>query len=194
MIERYYEDQITRDGKNLSKGKVIACKSVKIVVYILAGIFLCFIIPFWPIPKDASALDWVMTVVFGWLVPLGFLFGVWLFANRFLAKCTEEFDYVLNGSDFRIVRVTNFKKRKLFLEFKLTEIESIGKVSGNSYEKLHTDRELKKVYAIVNYNDEQVNYMLLNTDGGRKLLHAELSDEMQREIRMSLGRDIAVKD
>ena len=198
MIERYYEDQAIRNENNQNTKKVKLHKALKITIVTLSVLtifFVWFVSPATFLEsKEIELWQKILIIVIEHLPIVAFVF-LWLFAHKRIAKLTEEFDYVLNGRELKIVRVVESKRRKLYLTVDLADIEVMGKVENDSYDKAEATPGIKKEYALANPNDiEQIYYAVYNSSKGKKLLHFEPSAELLREIRMSLGRELVQKN
>ncbi len=117
-----------------------------------------------------------------------------VFLGRYLKNVSSEYDYILNGGILRIVRVIQRSKRKLMATIRLDSIESIGKISSETYERFAASKNLKKQYAVCNYDDEEaIVYVRYRNEGEDYLLHMEPNEELVSSIRRSLPR-ISIMD
>ena len=77
---------------------------------------------------------------------------------------------------------------------RLDSIESIGKISSETYERFAASKNLKKQYAVCNYDDEEaIVYVRYRNEGEDYLLHMEPNEELVSSIRRSLPR-ISIMD
>jgi len=198
MIERYFEDQAIRNENNQNTKKVKAYKALKIAMIVLSALtvfFIWFVSPAKFLESEELQLWQKILIIVLQHVPIVAFVFMWIFAHKRVAKLTEEFDYILNGRELKIVRVMESKRRKLFLTIELTDIEVMGKVECDSYDKMEATPGIKKVFAVANPNDlALIYYAVYNSSKGKRLLHFEPSAELLREIRMSLGRELVQKN
>ena len=112
-----------------------------------------------------------------------------IFLGRYLRNVSSEYDYILNGGILRIVRVV-----QRMATIRLDSIESVGKITSDSYERLASSKGIKKQYAVCNYEDEEaIVYVRYRNEGEDYLLHIEPNDELVSSIRRSLPR-ISIMD
>lgn len=109
--------------------------------------------------------------------------------GRLIANGNLEFDYLLNGSMFRIVKVINRKKRKKLVELNVSSFESLGHISSEAYDRYAGSRDVKKLFALTDYeNEDTVYYIYYTLNGNKYLLHIAPNNEMIMALRKSVGR------
>lgn len=154
----------------------------------------------------------VVIAMFGWLMPIGNVEGtnpllaiLWVlllivlgmapfilaffFLGRIIANGNLEFDYVLSGNLFRVVKVVNRKKRKKLLETQVSGFESLGHINSEAYDRYASTKEIKKLFAVGNYDDEDLLYYIYYvSDGNKYLLHFAPNNDMIMALRKSVTR------
>ncbi|MDR2202354.1 MAG: hypothetical protein LBP26_06330 [Clostridiales bacterium] len=157
-------------------------------VCVAAWVIVFFMI--WFIPSDAQnvALQLLMNFLFGFAIVSPFVV-LYIFLGRFITRTNTEFDYYLNGGIFRAVKVVNRKKRKRMVEFNLSAIESIGRVSADAYGRYAAARDVKKHIAFCGEPDEdEIVYVYFVSDGAGQLLHITPDENMLTALRRSVVR------
>lgn len=192
MFEVFFEQSNTCNNPQANKGKILFLRILYYVFLILGAVLLFFIIAFLPTP-DAVWYVIILSMLFWFLMPISLFVGAF-FIKRMINKMNPEFDYVLNGSLFYIVRIINRVKRKKYIQLNLSQIINIGNISLESYNRFAADPNIKKIYAITNpENEDNVYYLLYNDTDKKKLLHFEPNEELLSILRRSLGRDVISK-
>ena len=190
MVETYFEQSNSCENPNANKGKKIFFK-VLYYSFLVLG-FILFIIIF-GLPMFSADMPWYQALVgvLLWMImPISLFLGAF-FVKKILNNLDSVFDYVLNGREFYIMRITNSSKRKKFLQVNVSQMTAIGKISLDSYERYAADPNIKKVYALTNpQNEDNIFYMFYNDSPKKILLHFEPNEECIMNIRRTLGRDI----
>jgi len=120
--------------------------------------------------------------------------GIALLIRRHIIVSTLEFDYFVIGGKFRIVKVISRRKRKLLLEIPFSSFQSVGKLDSDSYTRYAAARDIKKKFAVGNYDDEsKIFYAYYTTGDEKNLLHFEPNVEFMIAFKRSLPR-VAVMD
>lgn len=184
-MDYYYEQNV--DNPNIDKHRT-RTKVLSVLRYtvLVLGIIIAYLLFIWGTPLKLSAILFSLFLTALEMAPALLVFFL---IGRYLKQTNSEYDYLLNGSNLRIVRVIRRSKRKLYLTIRLDSIESIGKIESETYERYAASKEIKKQYAVCNYDDEDaLVYMYYHGEGGNCLLHFEPDEEMVLTIRKSLPR------
>ncbi len=80
------------------------------------------------------------------------------------------YDYILVDDEIRFVKVINNKKRKVIIKFIDKDIIKAGFVSSADFEKLFTNKSIKKAYAKSKLLNENDFYFHINNDTENKLV------------------------
>lgn len=190
MVETYFEQSNSCENPDANKGKKIFFK-VLYYSFIVLGIVLLFIIFAFPMfPENMPWYQVLIGILFWLLMPASLFLGAF-FVKRIINNLNPVFDYVLNGREFYIMRIFNGSKRKKFLHINVSQINSIGKISVESYSRYDADPNIKKVYALTNpQNEDKIYYMFYNDSPKKMLLLFEPNEECIMNIRRTIGRDI----
>ena len=104
---------------------------------------------------------------------LGILFG-----KKKNTFCVD-FDYTFISGSIRISQVIKQYKRKFMLEFETNQIERIGKVNSETYNK-YTLMPVKQISLTSNNvasENKSLYYFVVNSEGEKKLLTLELTEK-----------------
>lgn len=187
-MEVYFEQSV--DNPNIDKHSK-RTRVLMILRYICIAVVVLIFMFGWFMPigsEDAGPMIilWALLYIVLGMIPFILLF---IFLGRFIARSNLEFDYVLNGSIFRIVKVVNRKKRKKLLEAPVTGFESLGNIQSEAYDRYASSKDVKKLYAITDYeHEERVYYIYYVLDGARYLLHFTPNNDMIMALRKCVTR------
>ena len=189
-MEIFYEQNVS-DPKIDKHRKRTTVLSVLRKVFLALAIILGFIGVF--TLQRSTALGIVFQIVFVVLIVAPLALAFWLL-GRFIRNTNSEYDYILHGNIFRIVKVIRRSRRKLMATIPIDHIESIGKIDSESYERYAATKSVKKQFAVCNYEEEdKIVYIRYRNEGEDFLLHIEPDEEMIVSLRRSLPR-ISIMD
>ncbi len=193
-MEIFFEQNV--DNPNIDKHKKrTTVLSVLSKVFLVLGIVLAIVgIGGIALPSGGNVvLTIALQIVFSLLMGAPFVLAFFLI-RRFLRQSNAEFDYILNGNILRIVRITMRVKRKLLATVPMDCVESIGRITCESYERNAANKSIKKQYAVCHYEEEEnLAYIRYRSNGEDFLLHIEPNEEMVTALRRSLPR-ISIMD
>lgn len=189
-MDVYFEQSV--DNPNIDKhSKRTRVLGILRYVCIVAVILIAmFGLMFMPVGKegnvDGMTILWSIIYLIFSIAPF---VATFLLLGRFIARSNLEYDYYLNGSMFRIVKVVNRKKRKKMLETQVSGFESLGAIQSETYDRYASSKEIKKLYAMTDYeNEARVYYIYYVSDGVRYLLHFTPNNDMIMALRKSVTR------
>jgi hypothetical protein len=104
---------------------------------------------------------WIVTL---FLVLLAFLTG------SFQGKFYNFYDYVFCDDEIRITSVVNNKWRRFIISFKVKDIEKVGFVSSNNYQKLTANKAHKKIYGKSKLLEVNNLYFAVNFNNEKKII------------------------
>lgn len=186
-MDIYFEQSLLNENidKHLRRTNFLGI--LRYVLLFLAGIIavICFILPLDENNiKQSVIANLVILVVL--CVPLVLSF---FFIGKYINTSNLEYDYILNGKSFKIIKIMNRKKRKLLLDLSIDCFESLGAVRSEAYGRYTANRETKMHYAITNVKNEQdIFYIYYITEGEKHLLHFAPNHEMMISLRKCLPR------
>lgn len=193
-MDVYFEQNIENPKIDARKKKykiLTIVRYVILVATIVVGYLMIMNVGMTPIDNGWTSV--AIQGVVGILAIVPFVLS-FIFLGKYLNNTNLEFDYVLTGGIFRIIKVINRKKRRKMLEFNLSSIESIGRIQSETYDRYASAKDIKKVFAICNFeNEDKIVYIYYGHDGSKQLLHIEPNDDMIMALRRSVSR-ITVMD
>lgn len=108
-----------------------------------------------------SNFMWIITFIFVLLAIL---------ASVFQGKFFNYYDYSFCEDEIRLTRVVNNKWRRYITSFKIKDIEKLGFVSSNNYQKLTTNKAYKKIYAKSKLLEVNNLYFAVNSNNEKKII------------------------
>ncbi|MCI8412686.1 MAG: hypothetical protein HFE47_01130 [Clostridia bacterium] len=186
-MEIFYEQNVANPNIDKHKKRTVVLSVLRIVLLaigIIAGLFLLG----FGVQIGKGALTTVIQLGMVVLSVAPFVL-TYILLGRFLRNSNTEYDYILNGDVLRIVSVVRRTKRKLSATVRIASVESIGRITGEAYDRYAASKDIKKKFALCNYdNEEKIVYIRYRSEGENFLLHIEPDDEMIASLRKSLPR------
>lgn len=186
-MEIFYEQNVANPNIDKHKKRTVVLSVLRIVLLaigIIAGLFLLG----FGVQIGKGALTTVIQLGMVVLSVAPFVL-TYILLGRFLRNSNTEYDYILNGDVLRIVSVVRRTKRKLLPTVRIASVESIGRITGEAYDRYAASKDIKKKFALCNYdNEEKIVYIRYRSEGENFLLHIEPDDEMIASLRKSLPR------
>lgn len=142
----------------------------------------------------------IVLVCFGGLIFTPFLVLLILFvisAIIFAFVRTRVYycvDYTFVSGSTRIIKVVNYKRRKKVLVFDAKEVDTVGKVGSETFEKLFKTPNLKKVYATPNSSFDDAYYVFLTQNGVKYMVIMECKETYLSHLVSFAGRNVVEKD
>lgn len=185
-MEVFFEQSVENDSIDKHKVRTTVFTVIRYVSLIIGVIVGIFGIMFTDVGNGwLTALVSIAFSIF-MIVPFILLF---IFLGRFISKTSLEFDYVINGDVFRIIKVVNRKKRKLFVNTPVSSFESLGSLNSDAYDRYAGSKEIKKQFALTDYSDEnKIYYIYYVKDAVKYLLHIQPDNEMIGSLRKCVTR------
>lgn len=197
MIEVFYEESAkTIDTKSASR-KFYIFKILSIISYVLVAVWLCIIfIGFDFRVFNSSALAIVISLLIH-ILPLVFFIASGIFLGRFKNRFYVDYDYTFVSGSIRISKVIKNCKRKSLLVFEAKDIETLGKVGSETYEKYENTPGIKPL--VLTSNDTPAEgkafyYLIAGIDGEKKLLILECTELFMVNILKFTSRSVLEKD
>ena len=185
-MELYAEQSVVNVSIDRKAKKYATLKAVKTLFYALAGFGFLIVMLLALAQPTMGALGLFVLFGVGALSP--FIITA-LLIRRYLKIATTEFDYFVIGGKFRLVKVFGRKKRKMFIEIPFSAFQSVGKLDAEAYDRHAGSKEVKKQFAVGNFEDEsKIFYAYYVQDGVKTLLHFEPSVEFMIAFKRSLPR------
>ena len=152
-----------------------------------------------------SVLGWLAAAaaVFFLIFSLGNLYALPLIAllaiSSFLffffrTKIYYCIDCIFVSGSTRIIKVINYKRRKRILVFEAKEVEQVGKIGSETFEKWYSSPGVKKIYATPNKYLENGYYVVATVNGVRYLVMFECKEEYLVNLVNFTGKSVIEKD
>jgi len=103
-------------------------------------------------------------------------------------------DYVFVSGSTRIVKVINYKRRKLIIKFESEEVYQLGNADSESFNKLFSDPNVKKIYATPNKYSESLKYVAVKHDGINYLVIMECKEDYFVNLVSFTGKRVIEKE
>ena len=103
-------------------------------------------------------------------------------------------DCIFVSGSTRIIKVINFKRRKKILIYDAKEVETVGKIGSETFERLYQTPGIKKVYATPNKYIEDGYYVYLTQNGVKYLVFLECKETYLQHLVAYAGRTVIEKD
>ncbi len=176
-MDIYYEknvinQKILQDDSRVKRFKTLRIVScVAIALGVLAGLY-------W--------LRWSdITIVFNILILACFIgpaiAGI-LLCTRALKQINCEYDYVLSGTDFRIIQIYDQNKRVKLVETDVVNFLQIGFTNSAEFDKIKQMPKVKRVTAFCNDCDRYL-YVYCTISGEKSIILCEYDDEFITVLR-----------
>jgi len=184
-MELFAEHSVPNGNYDTKAKKLAMFKLVKLIFFALFGIGLMIVGLISLMNEPLVAL---IVFVAGLFMISPFLITA-LLIRRYINNATMEYDYFVIGGKFRIVKVVGRKKRKMFSEVSFSDFQSVGKLMSEAYDRYAGSKDVKKLIAVCNVDDEdKLFYAYYVKDGSKFLLHFEPSVEFMIAFKRSLPR------
>ena len=116
---------------------------------------------------------------------------LFVFLRRKIYYCV---DVIFVSGSTRIVRVIHYRKRKKIVSFEANEVVQVGKIGSESFQKLLSVPQLKKIYATPNKYLEEGFYVQINQGSVTSLVLLECKEEYLQNLVLFTGRKVIEKD
>lgn len=103
-------------------------------------------------------------------------------------------DCIFVSGSTRIIKVINFKRRKKILIFDAKEVETVGRIGSETFERLYKTPGVKKIYATPNKYVEDGFYVYLTQNGVKYLVFLECKETYLQHLVAYAGRTVIEKD
>ena len=180
----YEESALCQSGKKGSRRYKIV-SGIAYVLLFLGVTFLTFTIMYIP---SVLCIPFAINTVF--------FMGMWYLLRRFQMRLNLSYDYTFVSGELRIIKVMNVNRRKLVTRFESEGILQIGDVETDSYDRLASDPNTKKVFCTSNDSAAEGKFFMyiLVEDGGKKLYILECRETLLMHIMRFAKRSALASD
>lgn len=163
-------------------------KSQKFIYNLYTGfmwLMICLAVFFFIFFTMIPALFWF---------PLAFTLISAFLCAFFRTKTYYCVDCIFVTGSTRIIKVVNFKKRKKIIIFEANEVLQVGKITSNSYQKIESMPNVKKIYGTPNKYIDEGFYVHLMQNNQAYLLILECKETYLQHLVAFTGRQVIEKD
>lgn len=128
---------------------------------------------------QGNGIDWVSIAFL--LVSAGIAVYTFLFHD----KLRTEYEYTFTNGALDFAEVYNNKKRKSLGSLNVKNVESFGKVSGSSFQRVINTPGVKRMNWFLN-READLYYFYFSKETSKKIIIFEPSDELVENIRFYL--------
>ena len=177
-MEVFLEKSITNENidKHAVRNTVLSVLRVASLVWFIIGTIVFLNV----LPPGAS----VLTVIFDVLLVFAPPILLFIIATKLLADLNPEYDYHIEGTDIRIVKIINRKHRKVIIRAKFNSVVTIGDANSDEFSSAVASAD-KKIMAYCNEDVIQV-YLVFNDDGEKTLVVLETDSEFTLALKRSI--------
>ncbi len=192
MQEFFYEETALVQNTKKAKTKYIFCKTFSIIFYTVAVLWFLL----WFYSANVETINF-LNVLFQVLIPLAaFIFSGIMF-SRYKNKMYVDYDYTFVSGSIRLSKVINQIKRKNIMKFDTSDILQLGKYGSDSYEKIESSPNVKKIILTSNIEaseGKEFFYLHINKEGDHKLLIFECTEKFMATVLKFSNKTILEKD
>lgn len=167
--------------EQLVKRKKIPSDYVKVALCLIAAIVIV-----------AVMLVSVATVI----SPFVFLIGILLilFLNKLRETINIEYEYCFTNGVLDVDKIIAANRRGRMTDINAREIELMGTKKNPEFIRNTEDRNVEKIYACTSVNDDDVCFIIYETDGKRKMLLFNPNDKIKDGFSKYNPRKVILDD
>ena len=185
-MELYAEHSVTNSRIDGKAKKWAILKAIRMVRLAIAAAGFMFFALLALLQETFPAMGVMLVVGAALFAPF---VAISLLIRRQVLRATMEYDYFVIGGKFRIVKVLRRTKRKMMTEIPFSDFQSVGKADSEAHARYATSKDIKKLVAIGNFDDDSnIYYGYYVREGVKTLLYFEPSAEFMIAFKRSLPR------
>ncbi len=178
MQEVFYEESATIINAKSEKNKYNLLKTISIISYVILGVWLFLVFMFYEFSNAVADIIFI-------LIPTALFFATGLLFGKFKNKYCVEYDYTFVSGSIRFSKVIKNRKRKFIVEFDCADVETIGRVGSDTFEKYFDSPNIIK--SVLTSNDQagegkDFYYIVANTGDGKNLYILECTQTLLANI------------
>ena len=192
MKEVFYEESASLLNFKSEAIKFNVLKIISILSYVLLGAWLLIMMHF-PLGEGSQIIISIILI----LVPsvlfvvTGIIFGK--IKNRFCV----EYDYTFVSGSIRFSKVIKNNKRKFIVKFECSDIEKIGKIGSETFEKYYSMPGVSKCILTGNstaMEGKDFYYIVVNVEGDKRIYIVECTETLLINILKFTSKRILEED
>ena len=199
MREIHYEETSRVVDEKKANKKYNVCMGISyagIVLSVLWVIIFIYTCDFSKMHPEIVVM-FIFEILF-WVLPLAIFIALFIVFRKIGKKSYVEYDYSFLSGEVRVAKVAKNAYRRGVMRFPSSNIDTIGKVGSETYEKLSRMPGVKKIKLTVNANSSYADtfyYMLVRHEGDKKLLTFDCSEHfIANVLRFCNVRAVLEKD
>ena len=184
-MDIFYEESALCQSSKRSGLRYKILSGIRYVLLFLWVTFLTFTIMYVP-----------SVICIPFAINTAFFFGMWYLLRRLQMRMNVSYDYTVVSGELRIIKVMNINRRKLVTRFESEAILQIGDVETDSYDRLSSDPNTKKVFCTSNDTAAEGKFFMyiLIEDGGKKLYILECRETLLMHVMRFAKRSALASD
>lgn len=103
-------------------------------------------------------------------------------------------DCIFVSGSTRIIKVVNYKRRKKVIIYEAKEVEQMGKIGSETFEKWYNTPNVKKIYATPNKYIENGYYTVVSQSGNKYLVMLECKETYLQHLVSYTGKQVIERD
>ena len=169
MIENLYE-QCVQNNKNNKGAVFFTISAISVVCFAIA--FFCFVV---------GLRTELLMILYGlpFVIP-GFI--LW----RKKDEAYSEYEYCFISGRIDIDKVINNKRRTTVLSFETAELDVLGSVKSQNFNRYYSMPDVKKVKAYFELTEAETYFTLVSTKKGKVLLLFQPDETMLQHMKKYL--------
>ncbi|MCL2234091.1 MAG: hypothetical protein FWC11_03225 [Firmicutes bacterium] len=188
-MEVYAECFINNEEIETHRSRISTAKLVRRICMVIWALLF---IAMWVLPVFNPETLGFWAIVFNFLLYLGIslpFIALFLILGKYMTRKTTEYDYNLNGSNISITKVIGRKKRKKMFEAEFSNIENMGRMTSENYDRYAQNKNIKKVAAVCQYEeDDEIFYIYIKDNLGDVLLHIRPDEPFRTALKRAAPR------
>ena len=192
MKEVFYEESASLINFKSEAVKFNVLKVISILAYVLLGVWLMIMMHF-PLGEGSQIIISVILILIPSIlfIVTGIIFGK--VKNRFCV----EYDYTFVSGSIRFSKVIKNSKRKFIVKFECSDIEKIGKLASETFEKYYIMPGVSKKILTGNSSameNKDFYYLVVNVDGDKHIYVIECTETFLINILKFTSKRILEED
>lgn len=191
MQDVFYEESATMQNTGAAKTKYYICKTISIISYVAAVLWLVLAISFFPLEGAILINILILAIPFAMFLTSGILIG------KLKDKFYVDYDYTFVSGSIRFSKVIKNIKRKNIIVFDTKNIEKIGRYASTTFERYSKMPGIKQNVLTSNTepeNGKDFYYLVVNVGGQKYLFILECSETFLSNVLRFSNRTVFEDD
>ena len=174
MNDIFYEESARTQNEKSASIKYNIFNTLSIISFIFMVLWLVLIFIAYDFTKGSTYINIIIV-----LMPFALFLSSGIVLCKIKNKFYVDYDYTFVTGSISIAKVVKNIKRYPVIEFETSKIEKLGKYGSETFNKYVSLPGIKKLILTSNDSPEKEKafyYLIINTDGEKKLLVLECSE------------------